>query len=210
MGRYIDRSGEKFGRLTVLGDTGNRSKSGSVVWLCRCICGNEARVSGTLLSTGQTRSCGCLFLDVAAKKGRDKKTHGMSGFTEYRTWTGMKHRCFSENDKKWHSYGGQGITVSNDWLSFLKFYEDMGPKPEGMSLDRIDTNGDYCKENCRWATQKTQQNNRRNNKMLIVNGETLTMQMASEKYGIDSNKVQRRIAAGWPVDQALGITNRRK
>jgi hypothetical protein len=208
MGKYVDRTGQKFGRLLVQSDTGLRANGGSVVWRCLCDCGNQKNASGSSLVAMQTQSCGCWFIEVAREKGLKKKIHGMTRTTEYRTWSCMKSRCYNDQDKKWDRYGGRGIKIQHDWIdSFEAFYRDMGPKPRGMTIDRINTNGDYTKDNCRWATQKTQQNNRTNNKILVVNGEAMTMQLASEKYGISSDKVQQRLKRGWTEMQALSLEN---
>ena len=166
MGKFVDRTGITYGRLTVIEKSTERGSSGSVKWFCICDCGNKCLVSGSSLKSGSTKSCGCLFLDVAASKGRAKKVHGMTNTKIYSIWSNMRNRCLNPAYKKYHAYGGRGIKISKDWDSFEVFFKDMGLQPEGMTLDRIDVNGDYCKENCRWATQKEQQNNRRDNVIL--------------------------------------------
>lgn len=163
MGKFIDRSGQRYGRLVVGVKTDKRNSSGNVLWMCHCDCGRSIEVPGSSLQQKTTQSCGCLFLDVAAQKGRNKKRHGMTKTRAYNAWVNMKTRCLNPAYKRYATWGGRGISVASEWMVFENFYKDMGDPPIGYSLDRIDVNGNYCKSNCRWATQLQQQNNRRNN-----------------------------------------------
>lgn len=204
MGQLVNLLGDKFGRLTVIEKTDKRGSSGAVFWKCLCECGNTKDVSSSCLRTGQTKSCGCLFLDVAAAKGKAKHKHGMTETSTYRSWGGMKQRCYNPNNHKYLLYGAIGITVSDDWLnSFEKFLEDMGECPAGMSLDRIDVTKGYCKENCRWATQKQQQNNRRNNVIITIGEKPMTLSEYCEANGLSKDKVQRRLSKGWSQERAV-------
>ena len=204
MGQLVNLLGDKFGRLTVVEKTNKRGSSGAVFWKCLCECGNTKNVSSSCLRTGQTKSCGCLFLDVSAEKGKAKRIHGMTETSTYRSWGGMKQRCYNPNNKKYHNYGGRGITVCDEWFkSFKKFFEDMGQCPEGMSIDRIDVSKGYYKENCRWATQKQQQNNRRDNVIITIGEIPMTMSEYCETHGLNKDKVQRRLSIGWSQERAV-------
>jgi hypothetical protein len=151
--RLIDLHGQRFGRWVVLAYV----KDGK--WLCLCDCGACVVVDGLGLRRGTSKSCGCLKRELA--KAQFTK-HGMAGSREYRSWTEMKSRCFNPKHHRYENYGGRGISVCKRWAnSFEDFFADMGPRPEGRSLDRRNVNGHYEPENCGWATHKEQANNRR-------------------------------------------------
>lgn len=147
--------GMVFGRLLVLERDGS-DNYGKKKFKCQCNCGKITTVIGKSLRNQSTRSCGCLKADLLRREN-PKSKHPM-----YTSWIQMKQRCFNKKAAKYPWYGGSGITVCDRWLeSFDNFLEDMGERPEGMSLDRIDNLGNYCKENCKWSTPKEQSNNRR-------------------------------------------------
>lgn len=152
--RTVVKVGDIFHRLTVVADLG--VVDGRRFVRCKCECGKEIEVRKDSIENGHTKSFGCLYDET-----RGRETHGMCGTPEYRSWQSMKDRCINPDNPRYQHYGGRGITYETKWETFEGFYEDMGERPEGTSLDRIDVDGNYCKENCRWADATIQGHNRR-------------------------------------------------
>jgi len=201
MGRlFQDKTGQRFGRLTVKELI---SKKPIAKWICVCDCGNETQVWGGHLKSGVTRSCGCLLTDF---NKTSHKTHGMTKTRTYKSWRSMKMRCTLPSMPSYKNYAGKGIGFDESWNDFNKFYEDMGERPEGMTLDRIDSSKGYSKDNCRWATPAQQQANRKNCMHLTYNGVTQTAAEWSRSIGLTKAAVWQRIVKyGWTVEQALTL-----
>lgn len=156
-------------------------------FLCRCICGTVRKVSIYVLDNGTSRSCGCINIG-STTHGHAKRQTGT-----YKTWVGLAHRCHNKKSSIYKHYGARGISVCKRWKDFENFYKDMGDRPAGMSLDRIDNNGNYEPSNCRWADIYTQRNNTRVNKYFIYNGKKLTIAEISRLVGISYDKLWARL-----------------
>ena len=173
--------GAQFGHWTVIATAEKAGKHPK--WRCKCICGREKDVFETHLLSGNSRTC-----TNSGTHGIGKKTPG------YGSWKSMLARCLLPNHIAYHRYGGRGIMVCGRWQSgFVAFYEDMGPRPDGMSLDRLDTDGNYEPANCRWATPKEQSNNTCTNVLIEDDGERLTIAELARKHGVNYNTLYSRL-----------------
>ena len=191
----LDLTGLEYGRLSVV-EVSHRDERGAVYWLCRCSCGTEKRVRANVLTSGRARSCGCLHREIVTH-------HGMTKTRTFKSWESMWQRCGNPKAKSYEHYGGRGIRVCERWQSFQSFHEDMGERPEGMSLDRLNVDGDYEPGNCRWADKYQQQRNRVGTRTLALGDEVLTYPEWSERTGLPTNVIRWRVSRGWSVLETL-------
>lgn len=196
MARRSITPGQRVGRWTIL-EFSHKGTDGALHWRAVCDCGTQRVVRGGSVLSGRANSCGCLIREAHT-------THGMSKTPTFKSWESMRARCENPNDPSYARYGGRGIKVCRRWWeSFEAFLEDMGERPEGHTLDRIDNDGDYAPENCRWATHLEQQRNTRSSRRITVNGETLPVIEWAKRAGLPYQLVLNRLIAGWPDDQVL-------
>lgn len=188
--------GQKFGKLTAIKPL-NERKNRRVVWECICECGKKTNVVGTLLTSGNTKSCGCI-----------SKPHGMFGTRIYNVWHTMKERCYVPSQISYPNYGGRGIKVCPEWQEFIPFMEwaysngyDENAKRGQCTLDRIDPNGDYSPENCRWVPMSLQANNKTDNVYLEYNGVIDTLTNHARSLGIDARTAESRKTKGKNVEE---------
>ena len=203
MGKFKDIAGQRFGRLVAIkaekDPTGRRYD-----WLCKCDCGNEVKATSVSLTTGKKKSCGCIQRELLQSRNT---VHGHSRERLYRVWKGMKSRCYNSHHRSYPKYGGRGLRVCDDYEAFrLWAYEngyDENAEYQQCTIDRIDVDGDYSPQNCRWADSFTQANN--TNKVLLITfkGETKTVTEWANKTGIPRATLYARVKNGWDVDKAL-------
>lgn len=200
MGKLIDLTGKRFGRLVVVRRNGTWMNR-HILWECKCDCGNITTVNVNNLRNGTIKGCGCLRSEKL--KTRNTK-HGMTSSKEYSVWCGMKSRCYNASSQYYNNYGGRGITVCISWIhSFEKFFEDMGKCPSGFTLERINNDLGYSPENCKWASRKDQSINKRNVKLYTYNGETRCLKDWAENLGICKSTLQDRLKNGWSNEEAF-------
>lgn len=201
-----DLVGKKFGRLLVKKfshiDKGHHS-----CWHVECECGKNKIVHGFNIEAGNIKSCGCLRNELLVLRSIK---HGYGATPIYHVWASMRQRCNSQNAVVYKYYGGRGIRICDRWLnSFENFYADMGEKPEGMSIERIDNDGDYEPDNCYWSTHFQQSRNMRSNKYITFNGKTLCHVDWSRLIGGGDNLVYQRLKLGWSEERAISVPVKR-
>lgn len=197
MGRtVIDLTGQIFGRLAVKALHAQRVKGGGSYWVCECECGATLKIARNNLVRGTSKSCGCLKNELSSVRlSAQKTTHGMTGSPEYLSWASMIQRCHNPRHDAYIRYGGAGIVVCDAWReSFEQFYADMGPRPsEEHTLDREDNEGNYTPDNCRWATWHVQQNNRKDTKKYLFNGQHITLAEIARDAGVGYFPLYNRV-----------------
>ena len=198
--KFQDLTGMRFGKLTAVRKCGI-NKYRNIYWECKCECGNTVIVRGNELKSENTKSCGCLIYE------RKNIKHGMRNTRLYCIWSGMKSRCYTKTNPAYNRYGGRGISMCEEWnRNFMAFYNwamDNG-YTEGLSIDRIDVNGNYEPYNCRWVTAKEQSDNKRCNILITIGNETLNLQQWCDKIGIKRSTVNTRVRmCGWSYERAL-------
>lgn len=199
--RAIDLTGKRFGRLVILERVESNRKD-KPAWLCLCDCGNEIVSYSDYLSSGHTRSCGCL----SREKVRERSTtHGYSGTRLYNIWHGMIQRCECRSDARYKNYGARGIFVCRDWHDFQSFLDwaIINGYSDKLSIDRINNDGPYSPDNCRWTNCVIQSNNRRKNRIINYNGETNTLSEWCRKLGLKYKTVSRRLEIGHSLEDAF-------
>lgn len=197
MGRVEDLKGNKYGKLETIKYIGKNGTKQSW-WECRCDCGNTKNVRASDLKRGKTKSCGCIQEEFVSNLN---KTHGLTGEPLYTVWQNIKARCYNENNPRYEDWGGRGVKMCDEWKDdFESFYSwalGNGYK-DGLSIERIDNNGNYEPGNCCWIPNKKQASNTRKNKFVEINGVRNTMAGWAEHYGIDKVLVYKRKYKGWP------------
>lgn len=198
---HQDLTGKRFSRLVVIRELPYRNKYGNIQWLCKCDCGNEIAASTSELNGGYRKTCGCSRPKLYAKNKR-----------LYNVWRGMRTRCENPNSNRYHRYGGRGIKVCDEWHSFSAFLDwsmnngyDPNAKRGQCTIDRIDLDGDYSPENCRWVDNATQSLQTSTNHYVEIDGELMCISEAARKKGISIHTVRSRLKYGWRIEDALSI-----
>ncbi|HUT44500.1 MAG TPA: hypothetical protein VMW95_09200 [Desulfobacterales bacterium] len=201
---FKDLTGGKFGKLIVL-KYDRSNKRGKALFKCQCECGNIKVIIGTSLSFGRTQSCGCLREGQTKKLNELNYKHGMNGKPIYNVHRAMLNRCNLETDYHYPGYGGRGISVCKEWMKFEPFYKwaVANGYSEGLTIDRVNNNGNYEPSNCRWTTYKEQARNSRNNRIIDIDGESLCVAEWGEKLGIKPQIISKRLFRGWPERRAV-------
>lgn len=198
MSKEDDISGQSFSNWTALCKSPQPRK-----WVFQCKCGKISHLFKHHVKYGKSKSCGCL-----TDYSQISKTHGMRKSSEYTVWSGMKDRCLNPRSISYNNYGGRGIAVCERWLSFKNFYEDMGDRPEGMSIDRIDADGNYEPSNCRWSDAATQSANTSKSLLIEINGISKRLPFWCKENGISNRVATDRIRKGWDPVKAVSFPHR--
>lgn len=214
MGRFIDLTGQRFGRLTVMGRAEN-TPSGQARWRCQCNCGKESTVAGQHLRNGVVVSCGCYSSEKSSERAIVRNTtHGKYYTRLHRIWSNMKNRCYNHKHRFYARYGGRGITVCDQWMyDFQKFWNwaISNGYQDNLSIDRIDNEKGYSPDNCRWVLQKEQARNKSNVALVEIDGIAKSLPEWCEQYGVNYYTAYDRMHKyGWTPKEALGLVSRKK
>jgi hypothetical protein len=197
--RFKDLTNIRFGKLLAIKPIKKHDNS-KYYWECICDCGNTKIIMSSNLLRGISTTCGCGKIKI----GEKTRKHGMAKTRIFKIWAGIRKRCTNSKCKTYPLYGGRGISISPRWDEFINFYNDMKDGySDNLSLDRINPNGNYEPGNCRWATQKTQNRNRRNNNYISLNNEIKTLSEWAEISGVNSSAIRYRINNGWDTQKAI-------
>ena len=213
MPRYINITGEKYGKLTAIERIG-RHKYGGALWLFKCDCGKDRIADSSSVRTGRILSCGCAAREASVKNWKifcdaansARLTHGLSGKRVYDIWRSMVSRCHNPKNIGWKNYGSRGITVCDEWRNDPKVFAEWALSNgyhDDLSIDRISNNMGYSPNNCRWISSKEQCNNRRSNRLVTIGDETKTVQQWAEQFNIDKTTLRYRLNHGWDTTKAL-------
>lgn len=201
--KQLNLTGERFGKLVAIKTIG-KNKNGGYLWQCKCDCGNEIIANVGNLKNGHTKSCGCLRADRCKMKFTK---HRLEHTRLYGIWYDMRLRCYDEKNISYNRYGGRGVTICDEWKNDVKSFYDWSMAngyKDSLTIDRIDNDGNYCPENCRWVTVKEQASNRRSNILVTHNGKTQTMKEWAHEVGIPYKAVWARMQKlGWSAERAL-------
>ena len=206
MPSFINETGNKHGLLSVIGPD-HVGRDGSYYWECVCDCGKTVVVRGQSLRDGNTKSCGC--------QGKGYEFHGESKTDLYDVWTAIKQRCFNKKSTAYQWYGKRGITVCEEWESSYESFRDWSLRNgyiHGLTIDRIDSNGNYCPENCRWVTRRDQARNKRSSVKVTYKGITMNAADWADKIGMKRRTFHGRIEKGWSAEKAIEtpVINRKR
>lgn len=196
--------GKRFGRLIVIAEGQKYGTSRKARWICQCDCGNITHpIDGSQLRKGLIQSCGCYKRDLTIQRNQ---RHGLCYTRIHRIWSLMKNRCYNHNSPEYQRYGGRGITICDEWRNSLKSFCDWAMAngySDNLTIDRINNDGDYSPENCRWTTNKVQSNNRGNHVLLEINGETKNVAQWSEESGVKYGTIYARYLRGWTGENLI-------
>lgn len=206
MGFAKDLSGQRFTRLVAQKRIGT-SPDRQALWMCICDCGKEISVASGHLKSAHTKSCGCFNTDSTLQRFT---THGESYGSTFAAWRNMKQRCTNPKNPAYPNYGGRGITVCDRWMVFENFLADMGKRPDGTSIDRVDNDAGYSKENCRWTDRATQSRNKRSTVLIEINGVFKCAKDWAKEFNVDQQSLSKRIRAGIDGSTAIAMAMQRK